>query len=197
MQNDDFFIGKAEKTNNVQIDVSPGRSRAPTPQSREVQLLSIMMTGCGGLVALFALPAVFFSGSRVPGTIMLLMGLSYLVTGFGFSRYHRWAWYVAVVVVLPASLLISLAAVVLTLSAVLQSTIVSTFAPLTVLFVLYAGWVLLSKGGRTRYYETVEAIQRARHDPNSLAGRSLAAARRSTRIAWLVLGTLGVAVVVT
>jgi hypothetical protein len=197
MQNDEFHIDTGDKPDSVQIDLSRRGSRARTPQSREFQLLSIMMTGCGGLVTLVAIPLVLFSGSRLPGWIMLLIGVSYLVTGFGFSGYHRWAWYFSVLLVLPASLLISLAAVALMLRAVYQGRIVSIFAPLMALFVFYVGWVLLSKGGRARYYETVEAIQRARNDPDSLAGRSLAVGRRSTRIAWIALGALGVAVVVT
>ena len=87
--------------------------------------------------------------------------------GFGLGAYHRWAWYWAVVILLPMTIVVSLAS----MFAAALDPIYLFVVCLWPMFCAYVAWVLMSKGGRRRYFETCAATARAKQDPDSLAGR--------------------------
>lgn len=87
--------------------------------------------------------------------------------GFGLGAYHRWAWYGAVVILLPMTIVVSLAS----MFAAALDPIYLFVVCLWPIFCGYVAWVLMSQGGRRRYFETYAATARAKQDPDSLAGR--------------------------
>ena len=93
--------------------------------------------------------------------------LAMVIIGFGLGAYHRWAWYGAVVILLPMTIVVSLAA----LFAAALNPIYLFVVCLWPVFCAYVAWVLMSQGGRQRYFESCAATARAKQNPDSLAGR--------------------------
>ena len=121
----------------------------------------------GGAMFLFGLLIVF--GNHWIGGSLLAAGTAFLVTGYGISSYKPWGWYAGAILVLPLLIL----SIVL---AGLFGIVRGHFALIAVLVILppycyYTAWTLFSKGGRQRYAETVAAIQSAKENPDSMAGR--------------------------
>ena len=135
------------------------------PQAFEYGAVSLMLKLFGGLLLLPALLVMLVHPGY--GLIGAIPGAAFLAVGWGLGAYRMWAWYGAVVTLLP----ISLAMTALVFWAGASGVIGLT--TLTVPSVsLYVMWVLLSRGGRAHYRATSEAIARARANPASLAGRA-------------------------
>jgi len=145
--------------------VSRARRRGTAPQSSDFAVVSLMMKLFGGMFILPGLLVMF--GSVGWGLIVAAPGTLLLVIGIGVGRYQPWAWYAAVVAMLPLSIVITLA----TLIAAGLTMNYIWMVVLWPLFCAYVAWILLSNSGRQRYFETGDAIARARENPDSMAGR--------------------------
>ena len=167
---------------DFQIDTSGGEAPPPmVVRSRDFEALALVMKFIGGIITLFGVVFLFLSDARIVAAMLLTVGLLYVLFAFAFESFKRWAWVGTVVLLLPLALLMSI------VGGVLHEMlgILALFPAVAASSVLYVGWVLLSKHGRSRYFETVDAIERAKADPQSAAGQFLSRSRLEKRRAML------------
>lgn len=156
----------AANTADASDTVAVGRRRR-TPQARDFDAIALQLKFVGWLVTLLALPAILANPWGLGGLGSLGVGLGFLVVGYGLGWYKIWAWYAGVVLMLPLTTAVTLGALMM----VGVGGIYILYLLLPPAFAAYVTWVLLSKGGRTRYRQTAEAIARAKANPDSIAGR--------------------------
>ncbi|MEK6234272.1 MAG: hypothetical protein N2C14_06145, partial [Planctomycetales bacterium] len=138
-------------------------------QSSDIDALSMIMKIAGFALLFLTLPAQRDSG-WIAG-LMLLVGIGYLTFGFAFGAYARWAWWGSVLLLIPLSVFFTVVGFITYALGVVDGPF-AIFPAICSLTVFYVGWVLFSKGGRSRYVETVAAIQHAKEDPESVAGQA-------------------------
>ena len=142
----------------------PSKPSRKGPQEREFSNLSLQLKAIGGLITLIGLLATIANWYWTP---MLVIGVAICVFGWGLGVYKPWAWFGAVLLLLPLSLLI----LVLTGFLFLNQGAIGIPLLTAPIYLWYVLWVLLSKRGRDRYREMGEARLRARDNPDSIAGR--------------------------
>ena len=97
----------------------------------------------------------------------MAVGSSLLAIAYGLNAFKMWAWYAAVVVMPPIAVIFSIVSLV----EWRFNTLWFLYTGFPVFFCGYVGWVLFSKGGRTRYRAASDARRRAKANPDTVAGR--------------------------
>ena len=117
-----------------------------TPIRQDFKNFALLSYFLGGLIVL--LSGLFFRVGVLYGALVAGYGASFIAMASGIRRFKKWAWYVGVVLVLPASVL---GAVVGLAAAAASGGGGQMFLGAGGLFAVYVGWVLLAKPARKAY----------------------------------------------
>lgn len=142
-----------------------GRPSTVTPHARDFDALALVLKIVGGPTVFVA--SLLLLGRAWQGLVVMAVGSSLLAIAYGLNAFKMWAWYATVVVMPPIAVIFS----IISLFEWRFNTLWFLYTGFPVFFCGYVGWVLFSKGGRTRYRAACEARRRAKANPDSLAGR--------------------------
>lgn len=142
-----------------------GRPSTVTPHARDFDSLALVLKIVGGAAILVA--PVLLVGRVWQGIVVLAVGSSLLAIAYGLNAFKMWAWYAAVIVMPPIAIIFS----IISLFEWRFNTFWFLYTGFPVFFCGYVGWVLFSKGGRTRNRAASDARRRAKANPESIAGR--------------------------
>lgn len=142
-----------------------GRPSTVTPHARDFDSLALVLKMVGWAAIIIA--PVLLAGRVWQGIVALAVGLSLLAIAYGLNAFKMWAWYAAAIVMPPIALIFSIVSIV----GWRFNTFWFLYPGFPIFLCGYVGWVLFSKGGRTRYRAACEARRRAKANPDSLAGR--------------------------
>lgn len=126
--------------------------------------LSMFLKFWGGLIAVIGILVTMLT---LWGITVIVAGVGTIVVGIGLGKYRPWAWWGAVIILIPYNIIGCAVATILTGFEMR----ISVGAGLTLISLFYVSWVLLSKGGRKRYRQLAVASKQIDQKPNSIAAR--------------------------
>ena len=152
-------------------------------QTREYANLSLQLKIFAWMLYFFAMLFLVFGATNARlgiffiGTGIVLAGSVLHLVGWGLGSYKPWAWYAAVIVLVPLSLLLAIMMFLYGRFLFVQaSTWVHAVLGVSMLsagliYFPYVLWILLSRGGKKRYQDTCDAMKRIKERPDSPASR--------------------------
>jgi hypothetical protein len=148
-------------------------------QATDIYNLALICKVLGVLLILFSLCFALLSIKvgfvlvSLFGIIGVVVGVLFFILGVGLNRYRMWAWYLGVAVLVPLNIIGGVLGLIF-----LGFGIISVVTISMVLSAFYVSWVLLSKGGRSRYKKMGENSRYAEENPDSRAAQILARRKR-------------------
>ena len=86
--------------------------------------------------------------------------------GIGLGRFSPWAWYLGIIVLVPFYLVGGLLGVLLVGTGIINATSIAL-----ILSAVYVAWVLLSKGGHSRYARIRAALEQANTEHGTMLSK--------------------------
>ena len=136
------------------------------PAVDDILLLAMLLKFFGALFVVFA--AICLVHGQPWFAVAAVLGAVFFGVGRGLARFRPWAWYGAVLILVPGT-----AAMGALLA--LDSEVGFVFCYQAYVFWGFSSfvlWTLLSKGGRKRYRELVRIMAYARKHPKTAVGRA-------------------------